>query len=101
MPLLSTLAALVIIVHSAEEGLDREVRDRRYDLRPRLLDTRPTQNEQVVISLYEHNFICSQIFIAYTLTRLNKLSYNKTIRVRVSQRGYTKITLNYFFHKTP
>ncbi|XP_059045180.1 uncharacterized protein LOC131840976 [Achroia grisella] len=36
MPLLSTLAALVIIVHSAEEDLDA---DYRYDLRPRALDT--------------------------------------------------------------
>ncbi|KAM3961530.1 uncharacterized protein ACR2FA_004426 [Aphomia sociella] len=36
MPLLSTLAALVIIVHSAEEDLDP---DYRYELRSRALDT--------------------------------------------------------------
>lgn len=47
MPLLSTLAALVIIVHSAEENLDRE---HRYELRPRFLDTRSAENEQVSIN---------------------------------------------------
>ncbi|XP_021201544.3 titin [Helicoverpa armigera] len=36
MPLLTTLAALVIIVHSAEEDLEAEY---RHDLRPRILDT--------------------------------------------------------------
>ncbi|XP_022826710.1 uncharacterized protein LOC111356540 [Spodoptera litura] len=36
MPLLTTLAALVIIVHSAEEDLEAEY---RHDLRPRALDT--------------------------------------------------------------
>ncbi|KAH9630535.1 hypothetical protein HF086_018451 [Spodoptera exigua] len=36
MPLLTTLAALVIIVHSAEEDLEAEY---RHDLRPRELDT--------------------------------------------------------------
>ncbi|XP_049874992.1 uncharacterized protein LOC126373068 [Pectinophora gossypiella] len=47
MPLLSTLAALVIIVHSAEEGMDRDLdREYRYDLRPRVLDPgRPNNDE--------------------------------------------------------
>ncbi|KAJ8719677.1 hypothetical protein PYW08_011852 [Mythimna loreyi] len=36
MPLLTTLAALVIIVHSAEEDMETEY---RHDLRPRVLDT--------------------------------------------------------------
>ncbi|XP_063828683.1 uncharacterized protein LOC135078054 [Ostrinia nubilalis] len=45
MPLLSTLAALVIIVHSAEENLERDTRERRFDLRPRLLDMRPTDEQ--------------------------------------------------------
>ncbi|KAJ2951670.1 hypothetical protein O0L34_g13830 [Tuta absoluta] len=55
MPLLSTLAALVIIVHSAEEDLDRGLgrsldrsfdHEYRYDLRPRVLDTEASSNEQ-------------------------------------------------------
>lgn len=44
MPLLSTLAALVIIVHSAEE--DNEY-DYRVDLRPRIVDTGINSYEQV------------------------------------------------------
>lgn len=44
MPLLSTLAALVIIVNSTEEDLDPAY---RYELRPRTLDTGTTSHEQV------------------------------------------------------
>ncbi|CAG9788152.1 unnamed protein product [Diatraea saccharalis] len=43
MPLLSTLAALVIIVHSAEEDAER---DYRYELRPKALDMRPSDYGQ-------------------------------------------------------
>ncbi|XP_041981110.1 uncharacterized protein LOC121734595 [Aricia agestis] len=42
MPLLSTLAALVIIVHSAEENFEPDYRD----YRPRALDTSPVSYEQ-------------------------------------------------------
>lgn len=44
MPLLTTLAALVIIVHSAEEDLEAEY---RHDLRPRALDTGAPNYDQV------------------------------------------------------
>lgn len=43
MPLLSTLAALVIIVHTAEENYDRDYRDER-----RALDIEPPIYDQVL-----------------------------------------------------
>ncbi|XP_075976813.1 uncharacterized protein LOC142977029 [Anticarsia gemmatalis] len=43
MPLLTTLAALVIIVHCVEEDLESEY---RYDLRPRILDTGTPSHDQ-------------------------------------------------------
>lgn len=46
MPLLTTLAALVIIVNSAEEDLETEY---RHDLRPRILDTGTPSYDQVNI----------------------------------------------------
>lgn len=45
MPLLSTLAALVIIVHSAEEIYERESRQ----IRSRALDVAPPNYEEVFI----------------------------------------------------
>lgn len=47
MPLLSTLAAVVILVSSAEDNLEREY---RYDLRPRALDN-PPDYDQVAINI--------------------------------------------------
>lgn len=44
MPLLTTLAALVIIVNSAEEDIEAEY---RHDLRPRMLDTGTPSHDQV------------------------------------------------------
>lgn len=49
MPLLTTLAALVIIVHCVEEDLETEY---RHDLRPRILDTGTHSNDQVNINPY-------------------------------------------------
>lgn len=61
MPLLSTLAALVIIVHSAEEHRDRD-RDYRYDLRPRSLDTvTPNYDQVTVLLLARYKTIHSQL----------------------------------------
>lgn len=48
MPLLSTLAALVILVSSAEDNLER---DYRYDLRPRALDSTPEYDQVGILRL--------------------------------------------------
>lgn len=48
MPLLTTLAALVIIVNSAEEDMETEY---RHDLRPRMLDTGTPSHDQVINTL--------------------------------------------------
>lgn len=50
MPLLTTLAALVIIVHSAEEDLEMEY---RHDLKPRILDTGTPNLDQVIYFVFK------------------------------------------------
>ena len=47
MPLLSTLAALVIIVHTAEENYERDYREVR-----RALDVEPPNYDQVIQKKY-------------------------------------------------
>lgn len=57
MVLLSTLAALVIIVHSAEEDYEAEFSNRR-ELRHRMLDTGPPRiYDQVTINKIEIRII--------------------------------------------
>lgn len=79
MPLLTTLAALVMIVHCVEEDLDT---DYRHDLRPRVLDT-GTSNYEQVWQFYFQYYVDydDKDSIFYYLSLFSDFSESKTVLV--------------------